>query len=152
MGSGGVNRAVWSPDEPFWSWHVREFLHWATGDAILTYPYWSAQAVERAVQDGRLKEGDAIFVAGSRVVAELNPPMIVYTERVKVGLSERHLLYWTHDEFGENYALEWTPTLSPPTWPALKWEGDAVVRYSPSIVELNVSPPRYGFYRLRGGP
>lgn len=150
MGSGGLNRAVWSPGEPFWSWHVKEFLHWASGDAILTYPYRSAQAVERAVKDGRLKEGDAIMVAGGMVVAELNPPMVVYAERVKLGLGEQHILYWTHDAFGENYVLEWTPALSSPAWQELEWT--SVSRHSPSIVNLTVEPRRYGFFRLRGGP
>jgi hypothetical protein len=150
--SDGVNRAVWSPGEPLWSWHVKVFLGWTGGNAIPEYPYQFPQAVEDAVKIGTLLEDQELSVANCLVIGELNPPMVVYTERVKMMPTERHILYWTHDAFGENYALEWTPSLSPPGWQALKWEGDSVARYSPSIVELNVSPPRHGFYRLLGGP
>jgi hypothetical protein len=148
LGSDGINRNVALPGEPLWSWHVTDLFIWF-GASLPEDPYKHPWQLEEAVRNGTIPDGAHMGFLGYTVVAEVDPPLALYSHKDMWGTL---YLYWTHNAPNTVYTVEWTRTLSPPAWQPLSYDMSGVQFLPPGLVGISQTAIDGGFFRLRTAP
>jgi hypothetical protein len=154
LGSDCINRDLFAPGEPFWSWHVVDLVGW-TGAFIPTYPYYDPWQLERDVQAGTITNGfEVSFADGYMVIAELTSTYQLHLLR-EIPLNPRGeviYFYWTHGDTNHAYALERTPFLIPSNWETVPVGTNGTERDAFRVISVMRQFFPDGFYRLRVDP
>jgi hypothetical protein len=152
-GSDGTNRDVLAPGQPLWSWHVAGLQMWYSAQ-LFESPYSYPFQVERDVIAGTFQAGAPVSFLECGLIAELNPPFILYVENIQYPQGgPEHIFYWTYTDTNKVFNVEWTTTLSPPAWKALTPQIPGVTRQAPNVLDVpGYAVPNGGFFRLRADP